>query len=165
MRTLDTLFNEMTLKGFTHDVFEYKGVRDNKDNPSKWTKKSFFSYCHEGSITVDAANESWTFTGSGNMNGFSITHSYKDIYVVFCKNYTECQKFENNSGKFPTLICVDVETKRVYSCSKNNNGIVSLVRLYKSPFKRGGLLDANVRADYLYVSTLAEGEVAYDYTS
>ena len=86
------------------------------------------------------------------------------MFVVFCKNYTECQKFENNSGKFSTLICVDVETKKVYTCSKNNNGVVTLLRLFKSPFERGKLLMQDGKADYSY-DALGVGEIAYDYTS
>lgn len=164
MRNLNTMMDEMCalVMGGTHRVYFYPIVK-NPVNPGNASRISLFSYCHEGTITVDESTETWTMSG--------MTFNYTDTYVVFCASLAECQKFENTNGKFTALICVDVSTKKVYTCSRNNEDVVSLVRLYSSPFtyKESSnmmYLRPDRTPEYDHTSSpLGEGEVAYDYTS
>lgn len=166
MRTLSTLKHDIKklVEAGTHRAPKYWQTLENGDTDVERLKKSLVSYVQDGSITVDFNNQQWSFTGTGIMAGKNLSFNYKDVFVVFCKDYTQCQQFENNIGKFATLICVDLDTKKVYSCTKNNNGNVTLQRLYKTPWIWG--LDNTREPLYKTDSSLLdEGVLAYDYTS
>jgi len=164
MRNLNTVMDEMSalIVAGTHRVRFYPCIKNPQPGAAA-SRTSLFVYCHEGTITVDESTETWSMSGT--------TFNYTDTYVVFCASLAECQKFENTNGKFTALICVDVSTKKVYTCSRNNEDVVSLVRLYSSPFtKRESPTQVYLRSDttpeYDHTSSaLGEGEVAYDYTS
>lgn len=163
MRTINNLYDSNFRTNYT--CRNYTQVKDailnSVNNPSI---PCFHSYCHEGSVTVDPVNHTWTFTGTGDLVGHTQTFNYSERLVVFLANLGECQKFENTSGKFSALVLVDTETTKVYACTKDNNGNVTLNRLFASPFTQNLL--ANKKSMHIYnAPDLAEGEVAYDYTS
>ena len=162
MRTLSNAYD--TLRE-TLVVRNYTQVKDGILNDIVPVEhKALNAFCHEGSITVDVENYTWSFVGTGDLAGKTHTFNYSDRGVVFLANLDECQKFENTSGKFSALVLVDTETTKVYACTKSNNGNVTLNRLFASPFKN--YLLPNEKSQHIYnAPDLAEGEVAYDYTS
>ena len=164
MRTITNLYDTNFRTNYT--CRNYTQVKDAILNSVTLTTgvPCFNSYCHEGSVTVDSVNQTWTFTGTGDLAGYTQTFNYSERLVVFLANLGECQKFENTSGKFSALVLVDTETTKVYACTRDNNGNVTLNRLFASPFSR--TLLANEKSMHIYnAPDLAEGEVAYDYTS
>lgn len=160
-----TLSNSYDILKHAFVIRNYTQVKDGVLNGiTHPTYRGMVSFCHEGTVSVDVENSTWTFNGTGEIPGWNITFEYSKNLVVFLANLGECQKFENTSGKFSALVLVDTETTKVYACTKDNNGNVTLNRLFASPFKN--YLLPNEKSMHIYnAPELEEGEVAYDYTS
>lgn len=163
MRTLSNAYDMLKDNFVIRNYTQIKDATLNGIVPSEGYK-GMISFAHEGTVSVDIENSTWTFTGTGDLAGKTRTFNYSEKLVVFLANLGECQKFENTSGKFSALVLVDTETTKVYACTKNNDGVVTINRLFASPFKN--YLLPNEKSQHIYnAPELEEGEVAYDYTS
>ena len=154
MRTINSIAKEVYQKIHVDGTHARRRWRNTAPALPADRKKAINCFANIGTLTIDFATETWTVG--------SYSFDYKDVYVVFCTNYAQCEQFENTNGKFTALICVDLETKKVYCLTRDNNSVVRLIRLYKPPFPM--LTNMYKYAIYSH-EALEDGVHAYDYTS
>jgi len=92
-------------------------------------RSSFIMYCNESTITVDASNESFAWTGEGTyagINGNAIYGENSYVNTVVTKNLTEARKFNNTSGAFGGLFICTKDTNMLYRMVSNGTTVTAV---------------------------------------